>query len=256
MNMTNGECIDKLKSIPSVKVIRYSVTESTNLAALEYARANAPTEPLVFIAKEQTAGRGRLGRSFSSLPGGIYMSILTPVDKATAPTDLTVYAAVVTSRVLSEKYGIDPKIKWVNDIYLGGKKLAGILVQGVISPSGELTHAVMGIGVNVDSEKMPEEIRDIATSLKIEGIEADVDTLAEEIASYYLGGLSSVCSPEIIEEYRRRSFIIGSKISVITPVGEYPATVKGISDRCELIIEKENGDTVFLSTGDVSIRKK
>lgn len=241
---------------PSIGVIRYAVTESTNLSALEYARLNNPKTPVVFIADEQTAGRGRLGRSFSSQRGGIYMSILTPIDKTMTPTDLTAYAAVIASRALSALYSVDPGIKWVNDIYLGGKKLAGILVQGVVSPEGELTHAVMGIGVNVRTKRLPEEIREIATSLKIEGIEADIDMLAGEIVSRYIEGLTDLASPEIIEEYRARSFIIGSQVNVITPLGEYPATVKGISDRCELIIETEDGETRLLSSGDVSIRKK
>ena len=240
----------------AVKVIRYAVTESTNLSAIEYARLYNPTEPVIFIADEQTAGRGRLGRSFSSARGGIYMSLLTPIAKDITPTDLTVYAAVIASRALTDLYAVDPKIKWVNDIYLGGKKLAGILVQGVVSPEGELTHAVMGIGVNVKASEMPEEIREIATSLKIEGVDADIDALAGEIANRYIEGLCSLGAPEIIDEYRHRSFIIGCEVNVITPVGEYPARVTGISDKCELIIETEDGELKQLSSGDVSIRKR
>lgn len=239
----------------SVSVIRYAVTESTNLSALSYAKEKNPESPVVFIADEQTAGRGRLGRSFSSLPGGIYMSILTPIGNGATPTDLTVYAAVVTSRALSKLYGATPRIKWVNDIYLGERKLAGILVQGVVSPEGRLTHAVMGIGLNVEAEEMPEEIREIATSLKIEGIDADVTALAGEIASQYIDGLHSLGSREIIDEYRSRSFIIGCEINVITPTEQYPARVVGIGDKCELIIETDDGKIKSLFTGDVSIKK-
>ena len=256
MSKARKDKLNEYISSPSVRVIRYAVTESTNLSAIAYAKEMSPTDPVVFIADEQTAGRGRLGRSFSSTPGGIYMSILTPTDDSTRATDLTVYAAVVASRALSELYGIEPAIKWVNDIYLGGKKLAGILVQGVVSPEGKLTHAVMGIGLNVKTEEMPEEIREIATSLKIEGIDADLTALAGEIASRYIKGLHLLGSREIIDEYRRRSFITGCEISVITPTEEYPARVIGIGDDCELIIVTESGETKSLHTGDVSIRRK
>ena len=239
------------------ELVLYDSIDSTNKRALEYARENAPDSPVLFIASEQSEGRGRLGRSFISPMGGIYMTLLTRAPRAQDATALTAYTAVVLCRALEELTPLSPSIKWVNDIYIGDLKLAGILAQGAVdSGSGEITHVAVGIGLNVSGSELPAEIRGIATSLEREGCTVDRAMLAARITERFLEGMESVGSPKITEEYRRRSMLIGCEVNVLKPDCTYTARVTGIGDACELIIEKPGGEIELLKTGDVSVRKK
>ena len=250
---------DKYKNID---IFGYDMTTSTNALALEYARGEgACTDVAIFIADGQTAGRGRLGRSFLSPKGhGIYLSILTKVESGTSPVGVTTYAAVAAARVIEDLTGMTPSIKWVNDIYLGGRKVAGILTQGVTEPSGRLTHAVMGIGINVYGELVSEELASIATTIENEArisgtpVQLSRTEIVARLITEYLDNLGSVGTIELADEYRRRSFVIGKKVTVHTPNGTYPATVTGINDACELILLLDSGEEKTLGTGEVSIR--
>ena len=248
---------------PGVTVFAYDVTTSTNRHAVEYAECGLwQGEPVVFVADGQTAGRGRLGRSFISPKGsGIYLSILIRADEALAsPIGVTTYAAVAATRVISRLAGVTPSIKWVNDLYLGGKKLAGILTQGVIDKeSGRLTALVMGIGINVLGRIDAPEIKDIATTLESECIKAGLSTptrldIVAALVDEFLGGLSAVGTAALAAEYRSHSFLIGKEITVHTPTTSYPATVLDIDDECRLILRHPDGKEEALSTGEVSIR--
>ena len=243
------------KSISDINIKVYAVAGSTNALALDYA-ARGGACPAIFIAEEQTSGRGRLGRSFISPRGGLYMTILTESLDGTNPTAYTAYAAVAAKRAIQRATSAETKIKWVNDLYLGGKKLSGILAQGYVNPSsGRVTHIAMGIGINL-SGRLPDEIRDIATSLEAEGYEADRLRLTVAIINEYLLHIRGVGTPECAEEYRRHSFLIGKEVRVIKTIGEYTATVTDVSDRCELILSLPDGQCEYLSTGEVSVREK
>ena len=239
------------------RTVAYRLTDSTNKQALAFAASERPTEPVLFIASEQTAGRGRLGRSFSSPEGGIYMTVLTPAPEGGDLVALTTYAVTAVCRALEELTPLSPRIKWVNDVYIGERKLSGILAQGAVDPEdGRITHIAMGIGLNVRGKELAPEIEDIATTLEREGCSIERAALASRIAEIYLSDIDKAGSPEVIEEYRRRSMLIGAQITVIKPNESYPARVLGIGDACELIIEREDGEREHLSTGDVSVRKK
>ena len=140
-------------SVSDIPVFCSDSTESTNLDAKKYAEEHPETPCALFIADSQTAGRGRLGRSFLSQGGvGLYFSLLLRgVGEAMDALSLTTYSAVALCRALRRVSDIEPKIKWVNDIYVGEKKLAGILTEGRLctEESGKLDYAIIGIGVNV-----------------------------------------------------------------------------------------------------------
>ena len=247
-----GDLSDKLT------IIVYNITDSTNTQAKLYAQSGN-TSDAVFIASEQTAGRGRLGRSFVSNAGkGIYLSILLnrtmPADYATS---LTTYMAVIAARVIDSLAGTEAKIKWVNDIYLGGKKLSGILTEGRASDDGEhLSYAVIGIGINLLKQDFPTEITSIATALEDEcGKKTGVNDLAALIIKEFFNNLSLVGTQKIADEYKSRSFLIGEDVTVIKPTEKYEATVKDITDRCELLLVLPDGTEKILSTGEVSVRK-
>ena len=214
----------------------------------------------IFVASEQTAGRGRLGRSFvSNKNKGLYLSILLneklPPEFATA---LTTYMAVVASRVIFSLSGVTPDIKWVNDLYLGGKKCAGILTEGKASESGDtLDYAVVGIGINLCKQDFPDEVKAIATTLEDECKKrVNRCDLAALIVKEFFEGLHLVGSREIAEEYKSHSFLIGKQVTVIKPTLEYAATVKDITDKCELLLTLDDGTEEILSTGEVSVRYK
>ncbi len=262
----------KYRTLP---ITVYPVIGSTNTAAIEYAKGlkTTPDTPLVFLANEQTAGRGRLGRTFISPPGdGIYLSILVPIsllprDKengAPSPTAITTYAATVMIKALSNLTPLTPVIKWVNDIYVGGRKLAGILTQGVLSCGGSIEYAVMGVGINVYGKELPKEIENIATTLERElllcgeGKKAAVPTrerLAAKIIELFIDNLDTVGTKEAAEEYRHSSYLIGKDINVIKVDRTYPAYIEGINDNCELILRLADGSQEVLATGEVSIRE-
>lgn len=238
--------------------IDYEITDSTNTRAKEFARARAEGDrrPAVFIAKHQTAGRGRLGRSFHSPEGdGIYMSFLIyPDGSAQDATAMTAYAAVKACRAISRFTDADVKIKWVNDLILGGRKLAGILTEGEIRPDGSLAYMVCGIGINIYRTDRPEELRAIATSIEDEvGVRLDREQLISALIEEFLCG----CDPTdeaIIDEYRQRSAVIGKPVRVISAGGEYEATAVGILDDYSLLVERASGERERVFTGEISIR--
>lgn len=235
--------------------ILYDLTDSTNKRALIYAAEQKPDEPMLFVASRQSAGRGRLGRSFISPDGGIYMTLLTKAVPGADSTALTTYAVVAVCRALEEMTPLSPAIKWVNDVYIGDLKLAGILAQGAVDPStGEITHIAMGIGLNVFGD-VPEELCGIATSLEREECPLDRAALISRISEIYLSEIGSAASPKTVEEYRRRSMLVGCVVNVIFPDRTYPATVIGIGDRCELIVAKKDGEVKYISSGEVSVRR-
>ena len=149
-----------------MQIMKYEEVESTNLLAEEFAALH-PNEEALFIAERQTAGRGRLNRSFSSEEGGLYMSVLLPVSEQMSDTvGFTAFCGVKAAEVIERFTGLQIGIKWVNDLVLKGRKLGGIMTRGIVSPdTNRITHLVVGIGVNIRNT-LPEELKDVAISLR------------------------------------------------------------------------------------------
>jgi BirA family biotin operon repressor/biotin-[acetyl-CoA-carboxylase] ligase len=241
------------------KIIRYTLTDSTNTRAKEYAREHeGERDCVIFIADGQTAGRGRLGRSFVSRSGeGIFLSVLfypdLPPEKV---TDTVAYSAVILRRAISRVAGVLPSIKWVNDLYLGGKKLAGILCECVLLENKKKPAIIAGMGINVYKNAVNDEISDIATSIEAEtNLKISREKLAAEIIGEFLGNLSSIGSRKVLSEYREGSFIIGKKVTVRPIAGEpYEATAVEILDDYSLLVECQGGDRLALNSGEISVR--
>lgn len=228
----------------------YTVTvlaeiSSTNTALKEMA-AQDSSIGTTLIAARQTGGRGRLGRQFHSPEGGLYLSTLI------APTDTaTCCAAVAAARAIESLCDAKIDIKWVNDLYLNGRKVAGILAEGVLSPDGILTAVVLGIGINVGEMNFPDELQSIATSLGNEGF-----ALArEDLAAAFLGALTdALTDPTAMEEYRQRNLVLGRAITVVQGNVTYPATAEVITDEGYLTVLDKTGNTHTLSSGEVSVK--
>ena len=232
--------------------------DSTNTELKRRARLGAPSG-LVLVADGQTAGRGRMERSFLSPRGsGLYMSLLLRPVRLTEAGRMTTLTAVAVARAL-ERVGVTAGIKWVNDLIAGGKKICGILAEAG-SYEGE-AFAVIGIGVNLAHTAFPEELAAIATSVEDQtGLVPDRNALAEsileEIAALDLAGEGSAPA---MDEYRARCTLLGKPIRVFPFGGEpFDATALSVEDDGTLTVRPDAPDAppVRLSSAEVSVREK
>jgi BirA family biotin operon repressor/biotin-[acetyl-CoA-carboxylase] ligase len=239
--------------------VRQTVT-STNTLAKEMA-AKGAKEGTVIIAREQTEGRGRMGRSFySPMSSGIYFSIiLRPKLKLEDSLLITTATAVAVAQAIEAVAGVKAEIKWVNDIYITGKKVCGILTEASLNfESGGLEYAVVGIGINIQTKDFPEELKNIAGSLfqdKPENIPV-TSILVAKILNNIAACMNSLTDKQYLKEYRKRSFLIGKDILVFKGKEAIPAKAIDLDDQARLVVEYENHDTEALSSGEVSIRVK
>ena len=230
--------------------------DSTNNRAKVLAAAGAPHGTAV-IADSQSGGRGRLGRSFfSPKHSGVYLSVILRPDCAPERANLlTSLAAVAAAEAVEKAAGADVKIKWVNDLYLNGKKICGILTEaGLGMEAGRLDWAVVGIGINVNRMEFPPDLMDIATSVGNEtGTATDRNRLTAEILNRLDALYGDLETGTFLQESRRRSNVIGRTVTVIEGGEEYPARALDIDDQGRLIIETEKGRTC-LNYGEVSLK--
>lgn len=240
------------------KIILLEETDSTNRIAKELARQGAPEGTLV-TANMQSAGRGRLGRSFYSPAGsGIYTSmVLRPSLCAEQALRITSCAAVAVARAIEKVTGAFTQIKWVNDVYLNGKKVCGILTEAAFGAEGTaMEFAVLGIGVNVGTMQFPEELAEIATSLEKEtGQSIDRNKLLAEIWNEFAVLYEQIEQGTFLEESKARSMVLGKQIVVHAPEGSYEAKAVDLNEEGHLLIEK-NGIAECLYSGEISVRVK
>jgi BirA family biotin operon repressor/biotin-[acetyl-CoA-carboxylase] ligase len=246
----------------------------------------------VFVAESQTAGRGRLGRTFySPKDTGIYFSLVyCPENGISEPAKITAFSAVAVCRVLSRLYKVSPKIKWINDVFVNGKKVCGILTEGFTDfETGRIESAIIGIGINIADNKdcFPEEVLKIAGSVlgntaasHAENSEKDTgnpsenntenaaETIPSPTVNYSRCQLAAEVSGEVIKiltenpqdvlrEYKEYLFLTGMNVRVHPVIGnestDYEAKVIGIDDEVRLIVEDLAGNTKALSSGEVSL---
>ena len=200
------------------------------------------------VALSQTGGEGRLGRSFfSPLGAGIYMSIVLYPDLERLGL-ITGTAAVAVCEAL-EKFGISPAIKWVNDIFVDGKKVCGILTEAV--STGEGTHVIVGIGINLDTVDFPSELKGIATSL-----DARIDAV-ELIAKIYGEIFFFLQTPndrEWLNDYREHSCVIGRRVAWTEAQITRTGVAEAIDKDGALLVRDEENNLVRLHTGEISLR--
>ncbi len=239
----------------NLTIVKLDTTDSTNTEVLRHARLGAD-EGLCVIARSQTAGRGRYGRTWVSEPdSGLYLSILLrpEIDAFYLPL-ITMMTAVAVSETLI-KIGLQPDIKWANDVMIGEKKIAGILADAAESEHGSAV--VVGIGINLRSANFPLEISNIATSVEDElGRRIAVDKIAEiltkKIAKFY-DVLQSGGGPEaIIADWRRRSSYFAGKQVRVTLGGElFVGTTDGLEPNGSLRVLADDGRVRIVQSGEV-----
>lgn len=238
--------------------IRDSVS-STNTVLKELAEQGRP-EGTVLIARQQSAGKGRLGRSFYSPRGtGLYMSILLrPKFSAEESLSITTAAAVAVAGAVEEITGRRAMIKWVNDVYLDGYKICGILTEASVDfETNGLNYAVLGIGVNLQEseEGFSAELKDVAGTLFQKAPPEAYVQLAAGILNRFFGFYRTLTTYPFLQEYRERSLLTGMKIRFLRGGESFAGKVLGVDENVRLLVELEDGTTTAFSAGEVIIEK-
>lgn len=234
----------------------YDTVESTNKLMREKVSS---TQGLVIAAKEQTSGIGRMQRHFYSPKNtGIYFSLLLkPTIEASETIFITTMAAVAVCKAIQNCTDKKPEIKWVNDIFIDGKKVCGILTQGSFSmENNKIEHVILGIGLNVYTPKIgfDESIKDIADSILNEQKYEFKNELLANILNEFWAMYENMDIEQIQKLYKSYSFVIGKNVSVHAGDNEYMAKVLDINESCNLIVQDENGEIHTLNSGEISIK--
>ncbi len=238
----------------------YRSITSTNTVLKEMAEKGTP-EGKILIAEEQTAGKGRMNRAFYSPAGtGVYLSILLrPKFSPEESLYITTAAAVAVAQAIESVSGRTARIKWVNDVYLDGKKACGILTEASFDMETKcLAYAVLGIGVNVREPEggFPKELRSIVTSIWDEKNYTPVlrPRLVAEIISRFWDFYHDLTNKPFLREYQRRSFLTDKDVLVMSDNQGRPARALEIDDEFRLHVRYGDGTDDFLQSGEVSVK--
>lgn len=234
-------------------VLYYPVIDSTNNEAKRLVN-DGSGKPMLLVAEEQTNGRGRQGKSFYSPPlTGIYMTLVThPMSRLANAVTATTAASVAVCRAVEELTQLKPKIKWVNDVYLDGKKICGILTEAITDfETQTVSSVIIGIGMNIKTIDFPSEVENAASlNVNISRVK-----LIACIANH-LNRILCCDYSEFITYYRSHSMIIGEQIHFIKNAKVMPATAMDIDDTGGLVVRLENGEITTLRSGEISIRRR
>ncbi len=226
------------------EITRFDTIDSTNHALKQMPDAPHGT---VLLASQQTAGRGRMGRSFSS-PHGIYLSaLLIREEEPSRLMHLTAMTAVAVRRAILESCGIDTRIKWVNDLLLEGRKLCGILVEG------NENRYVIGIGINANTDlnDLPEDVRQMAATIACDE-EKLLSALLRHLRSMDEGLLSERSA--WMREYAENCVTVGRRVQVISAGNRSEAMALDVDDMGALLVRYPDGREQAVLSGEVSVR--
>lgn len=204
-------------------------------------------ENAVAVARSQSGGKGTKGRSFESREGGLWLSILLFHEGVLAQDGFLMMArsAVAVCKTL-EDYGLQPKIKWANDVFVAGKKICGVLTENVCR-GNLITSTLFGIGLNVNNA-LGEELQNIATTLREQtGVEYDLQEVEGRLLAHFF-------APFAFSEYVERLAFLGEEIAFCVGESTFVATLLGVSERGELLLEVD-GRSVKYAYGEISLSK-
>jgi BirA family biotin operon repressor/biotin-[acetyl-CoA-carboxylase] ligase len=232
--------------------------DSTNIQAKRLGEHDAVNGTVV-VTECQTAGRGRRGKTWVSPAGNCYFSILLRpevlVDRASV---ITLVSAMALAKAIKQVAALDTMIKWPNDVIANGKKLCGILTESSTDLE-YINYAVVGIGINANQTDFPEEIKDMASSIRLEtGKEINraelLGTFLNIFETYYETFLETEDLTKLSEEYNRLLVNRGREVKIIEKETERILTAVGIDDKGGLIVEDCNGQRETIISGEVSVR--
>ena len=214
------------------------------------------------VADNQESGRGRRGRSWQSPAGSnVYFTIvLRPSFEPDKASMLTLVMAISVAEAIKEYCGIIAQIKWPNDIVINKKKICGILTEMEIAlETNDIQYVVIGVGINTNQTEFPEEMKEMAGSLLSEGgkkvsragIIMKVMECFEKNYEIYVQTKNLSC---MLEEYNGMLVNKDRQVRVLDPKGEYTGIAKGINEKGELLVQKEDGQVEAVYAGEVSVR--
>ena len=256
--MRTDDIKSKIKGSIGREIFFYEKVGSTNTVASSLAEQVA--EGAVFLADTQEKGRGRLDRVWLSPPGGnIYMSIiLRPQIETKDATLITIMAAVASANALRKTTGLNISIKWPNDLICHERKIGGILSELKTDQKGIL-FSVIGIGINVntDTDSFPEDVREIATSVKKEtgrlfSREEIVAEILNEINNWYMI-LKSLKREVLLAEWQRLTSTLGKEVIVVIGQETYKGVAETIDNEGMLILRLPSEEMKRIHSGDVTV---
>lgn len=204
-------------------------------------------ENAVAVARVQSGGKGTKGRSFESREGGLWLSVLLFHENVAAKDGFLMMArsAVAVCKTL-ESYGLQPKIKWANDVLVGGKKICGVLTENVCL-GNTIASTLFGIGLNINNT-LGEDLQEIATTLREQtGVEHDLKEAEERLLAYFF-------APFTFAEYAERLAFLGQKVVFCVGEEEFTATLVGVNERGELLLEQDGQEKRY-AYGEISLSK-
>lgn len=237
-------------------LIHFNSIDSTN----KYAKNNISSleNKTIIIANSQDNGKGRKNRDFYSPKNdGIYMTLIFKDDFNESIIKMTALTSLAIVKAIKTLYDIDLSIKWINDIFYNRKKLCGILCEATVEMNTRKFDSILiGIGINVYNSDIPEELKDIITSLKlIKDIEYDKNIIVLQIIDEILNIMSNVNDSTLLEQYKASSIVINEEVIVSQANNEYVAKVSNINDEYNLIVESNN-KKILLNSGEISLKLK
>ena len=235
------------------KLFHFHSLTSTQDKAKEFAKKGFSN--IVIVADVQTKGRGRFKRKWFSDKDGLWMSILLKPKNVENLQYLTFIAAISVAKSIKKTTNLNANIKWPNDVHYKGKKLCGILTEGIF---GKNNYVIVGIGLNVNQNKFPNEIKNIAISLKIiNNIKINfkkiMGNILDEFFYLYNNHYSKNKLKNILKIWKRYCDTINKNVIVITRTKKLKGKVLGIDEECRLILKTEN-NIIKIIEGDVSVR--
>jgi BirA family transcriptional regulator, biotin operon repressor / biotin---[acetyl-CoA-carboxylase] ligase len=257
-DLSTKEIKARIKGTIGKEIFFYSTVSSTNTIATELAEKTV--EGAVVLADSQERGRGKFGRLWVSPPGvNIYMSIITkPEIDSKNGTLITLMSAVACATALRKSTGLPVTLKWPNDLMVNDKKIGGILTE-VKTEHQKITFAIIGMGINVNMETdaFPEEIRKIATSIKIQtGVPHPrteiISEILNEMDNWYKF-LKKLCKTKILSEWRRLTSTLGREVTVIIGKETFSGLAESIDDDGILILRFPSGKKKKIYSGDLNI---
>lgn len=234
----------------------FKETTSTQDVAKQFLSTHSVTEPVAFIADQQTNGYGRRGRAFySPAETGLYFSVILP-----NPTNdlfqiglLTTSMSVIIARVLEQFYpNKNFQLKWVNDIYLDNRKVAGIITEAVLDlESNSAAHFIMGVGINLSTQQFPSDLSVIAQGIDTT-VEVDRNQLAAAMIQQVIENASDYTNPDLLKEYRSRSLILEKQVTLQLGSSSIHGLAQQIEKDGALVIRDSQGRLRTFNSGEVT----
>lgn len=231
--------------------VHYNPTSRSTQLDAKIGLEKGNSAPAIYLAPNQEAARGRFGRAFFAQAGGIYMTLhLTPQASFSQVKPYTVLVAAAIVTAINNLTGLQPQIKWVNDIYLHNKKMAGILTEAISSIENQtVTDMMIGIGLNFHLDHFPKELENKAGNLFQEVPSITRNELIAEIWRVFF----TYTDDQLVAIYKENSLVLGKQVSFMENQLAYEGIATAITDKGELFVRLNSGQEKILSSGEISL---